>query len=177
MKTFTLLLFLSLSFIASAVADQAFDRASGKTIEGKFMMATSKGFRLRVKCYGAIRYFPWGSPREDKGASFKRTASCRFSPIGLTAGSDSGGECDNWRDGVVLLIGFINVKQGNWRYATGLEASGLTARIRDLNGDLLVGDMKDIGEIKTTDGICLDGGRLPRGSRAGLPTSFKVMKR
>ncbi len=177
MRIFILQLILLLSFMVPTFADQAFDRATSKTYEGRFMMANSKGFRLRIDCYGAIKYFPWGSPRAGKGASFKRTSSCRFSPIGLTAGSDTGGGCDNWRDARVLLIGFLNVKQGNWRYASALEASGLTARIRDLNGDLLVGDMKDVGEIKTIDGVCLDGGGTPRGSRAGLPSSFKVIKR
>ncbi len=172
-----LLLFLLISYGSAALGDQAYDRGSDKTYEGKFMMANSKGFRLRIDCYGPIKYFPWGSPRTGKGASFKRTSSCRFSPIGLTAGSDTGGGCDNWRDARVLLIGFLNVKQGNWRYASALEASGLTARIRDMNGDLLVGDMKDVGEIKTVDGECLDGGGTPRGSRAGLPSSFKVIKR
>ena len=176
MRIFLLQLFLLVSFTAPVFADQAFDRATDKTYEGRFMMANSKGFRLRINCYGAIQYFPWGSPRAGKGASFKRTASCRFSPIGLTAGSDAGGGCDNWRDKTVLLIGFLNVKQGNWRYASALEASGLTARIRDLNGDLLVGDMKDVGEIKAIDGVCLDGGGMPQGSRVGLPASFKVLK-
>lgn len=172
-----LLLFFIILASMPVHADQAYDRGSDKTYEGKFMMANSKGFRLRIDCNGPIKYFPWGSPRTGKGASFKQTASCRFSPIGLTAGSDTGGGCDNWRDGRVLLIGFLNVKQGNWRYASGLEASGLTARIRDLNGDLLVGDMKDVGEIKTIDGVCLDGGGTRQGSRAGLPSSFKVIKR
>ncbi len=172
-----IVILLSLLVGAPALADQAYDRASDKTYEGKFMMANAKGFRLRIDCYGPIKYFPWGSPRTGKGASFKRTSSCRFSPIGLTAGSDAGGGCDQWRDQTVLLIGFLNVKHGNWRYASTLEASGLTVRIRDLNGDLLVGKMKDVGEIKTIDGICLDGGGVPRGSRIGLPSSFKIIKR
>ncbi|MCP4933065.1 MAG: hypothetical protein GY927_02425 [bacterium] len=171
------LLFLLFFYGGTTFADQAYDRGSDKTYEGKFMMATSKGFRLRIDCYGPIKYFLWGSPRAGKGASFKRTSSCRLSPIGLTAGSAAGGGCDNWRDKRVLLIGFLNVKQGNWRYASALEAGGLTVRMRDLNGDLLVGDMKDVGEIKTIDGVCLDGGGTPRGSRAGLPASFKVIKR
>ena len=160
-----------------AYADQAYDRGRDKTYEGKFMTANSKGFRMRIDCYGPVKYFPWGSPRTGKGASFKKTPSCRFAPIGLTAGSDLGGGCDNWRDKTVLLIGFLNVKQGNWRYANALEAGGLTVRIRDLNGDLLVGDMKDIGVIRSADGVCLDGGGVPRGSRAGLPASFNVIKR
>ena len=159
-----------------AFADRAVDGRTGKEIDGLFVSATGKGFNFRIECYGPVKFIPWGSPKNGSGSTYTRTTSCRTLPVGLTAGADSGGECENWRDGRVLRIGFLKMKGYNWRYATALNAKKGKISFRAFNGDIFTGSMKKVGIILVNDGACLEGGGIKRGSYSGVPRSFRIKR-